>query len=154
MKNILQSDSERFNIILVDDDSDDRMLFEEVFSELKLKSKLLTFKNGLEAINYFERADTAVPHVIFLDLNMPIMGGLEVLEILRRTEKYKFVPIAIYSTSSAEKDIEETLVSGANIYITKPNDYDKLKDVMNSVLKMQWQYHNSSLSISTFVMVY
>lgn len=154
MKNILQSDSERFNIILVDDDSDDRMLFEEVFSELKLKSKLLTFKNGLEAINYFERADTAVPHVIFLDLNMPIMGGLEVLEILRRTEKYKFVPIAIYSTSSAEKDIEETLVNGANIYITKPNDYDKLKDVMNSVLKMQWQYHNSSLSISTFVMVY
>lgn len=85
MKNITNINTEKMNAILVDDDSDDRMLFEEVFSELKMQSDLFLFENGSKAINYFEQPDTTVPHLIFLDLNMPFMGGLEVLEILRRT---------------------------------------------------------------------
>lgn len=144
---------ERMTVVLVDDDADDRMLFEEVFAELKIKSNLLLFENGLKALKHFDKSDFRVPHIIFLDLNMPIVNGIEVLEALRRTSKYRDVPIAIYSTSSAQKDIEETLVAGANIYITKPTDYNKLKMVLESVLKMQWQYNTSPLSRDNFVMV-
>jgi len=144
---------DRITVVLVDDDSDDRLIFEDAFSKLKIKSNLVQFQNGLEAIQYFEKEDTKVPHIIFLDLNMPIMTGIEALQILRKDKKYRNVPIAIYSTSNAESDKEATLVSGANIYITKPNDYSKLKQVLESVMKIQWQYNSSELRMDTFVMV-
>lgn len=140
-------------VVLVDDDADDRTLFEEVFSELKINSSLNLFQNGLEAMDYFNEPQTDVPDLIFLDLNMPIMGGIETLEHLRRSAKYKSVPIAIYSTSSSERDIEDTLVRGANIYITKPSDYKKLQKVLDEVLKVNWQYSTSQLRLENFVMI-
>jgi CheY-like chemotaxis protein len=144
---------DRLNVILVDDDADDRMLFEEAFSELKIESALFLFQNGLELLNYLYSPETAVPDLIFLDLNMPIMGGMETLENIKRSEKYANVPLAIYSTSSHERDIEDTLARGANIYITKPTDYNKLKKTLDEVLKIQWQYSTSHLRLENFVMV-
>lgn len=144
---------DKLKVILVDDDSDDQMLFKEVFSEIKIGSSLDLFKNGLEFLNHLDKPDTVVPDLIFLDLNMPIMGGIETLEHVRRSHKYSNVPIAIYSTSNQEKDIENTLARGANIYITKPSDYNKLKRTLEDVLKIQWQYSTSHLKFENFVMV-
>jgi len=143
----------KINAILVDDDPDDRMLFENAFSDINSNSNLLAFKNGAEAISHFEQNETEAPHIVFLDLNMPLVDGLEVLDYLRRSEKYQRVPIVIYSTSSAERDIQATLSAGANIYIVKPNTYQKLKLAIDKALRMQWQYFRSNLSIETFVMV-
>lgn len=130
------------------------MLFEEVFSKLKVNCDLLLFENGPKALNQLEKSDFRVPHIIFLDLNMPIVDGLEIVEMLRRTSKYRDVPIAIYSTSSSDKDMQDTLIRGANIYIVKPNDYNRLKEVLENVMRMQWQYNSSSLRMDTFVKVY
>ena len=143
---------DRLKVILVDDDPDDRMLFEEAFSELRIESSLFLFQNGLELLDYLYSPETSVPDLIFLDLNMPIMGGMETLENIKRSEKYSNVPIAIYSTSSHERDIEDTFARGANIYITKPTDYNKLKRTLDEVLKIQWQYSAGELLFDNFVM--
>ncbi|MNX88688.1 Chemotaxis protein CheY [compost metagenome] len=82
---------------------------------------------------------------------MPIMGGLETLREIRKNQRYKSLSVAIYSTSSSEKDIEETLVSGANIYITKPSNFQCLKDAISKIMKMQ--FHISELNRDTFVFV-
>jgi len=143
---------DKLNVILVDDDPDDRMLFEEVFSELRIQSSLFLFQNGLEFLAYLDRPQAPIPDLIFLDLNMPIMGGIEALEHIKRSEKYSNVPIAIYSTSSSDKDIEESLARGANVYITKPTDYGKLKRILGEVLKIQWQYLSGAMLLDNFVM--
>ena len=137
-------------ICLVDDDKDDRETFQDAFNELNSNNVLMTFKNGLEAIDYLNAIED-VPDIIFLDLNMPIMGGLETLREIRKNKRYKLLSVVIYSTSSSEKDIEETLVAGANIYITKPTNYRVLKDMLTKVMKMNWQYHTSELDKDTFV---
>ncbi|MCY1234714.1 Chemotaxis protein CheY [compost metagenome] len=139
-------------ICLVDDDKDDREIFQDAFNELNSENDLMTFKNGLEVIDYLNVIED-VPDIIFLDLNMPIMGGLETLREIRKNERYKLLSVVIYSTSSSEKDIEETLVAGANIYITKPTNFRVLKDTLTKVMKMNWQYRASELDKNNFVLV-
>lgn len=139
-------------ICLVDDDKDDRKIFQDAFNELDSKTDLKTFNNGLEVIEYLSEIEE-VPDIIFLDLNMPIMGGLETLKEIRKGDRYKSLSVAIYSTSSAEKDIEETLAAGANIYITKPRNFNCLRDALKRVIKINWQYQSSELSKENFVLV-
>lgn len=139
-------------ICLVDDDKDDRKIFQEAFDEINSGSDLQTFNNGLEAIDYLDSLEY-VPDIIFLDLNMPIMGGIETLREIRKNDRYLLLSVAIYSTSSAEKDIEETLVAGANIYITKPRNFQTLKDTIAKVIRINWQFHASELNHDTFVLV-
>lgn len=143
----------RLKVILVDDDSDDRMLFEEAFTGLKIESNFNMFQNGVELLAYLNSDETDAPDLIFLDLNMPIMGGIETLEHIRKSEKYSRVPIAIYSTSNSDYDIQETLVKGANVYIVKPSSFDKLKKTLDELLKIQWQYSSGGLLLENFVMV-
>jgi CheY-like chemotaxis protein len=137
-------------ICLVDDDQDDREIFQEAFNELNSGNDLNTFSSGLEVIDYLNSAETA-PDLIFLDLNMPFMGGLETLREIRKDDRFKTLSVAIYSTSSTDKDIEETLAAGANIYITKPASFSTLKDMLEKVIKMNWQYQTSGLDRDNFV---
>lgn len=139
-------------ICLVDDDNDDRETFRDAFNELHSDNELKTFNNGLEALDYLNATED-VPDILFLDLNMPIMGGLEMLEEIRKNGRYKHLSVAIYSTSSAESDIEQTLAAGANIYIIKPASFQTLVDTLKKVIKINWQYHASELSKDTFVFV-
>lgn len=143
----------KLRVVLVDDDADDRALFEEAFSESRIGSSLSLFRNGAEFVDYLDLRGTDVPDIVFLDLNMPLMGGMETLRQVRSSTKYGKVPIAIYSTSGNEKDITETLALGANIYIVKPNDFRKLQRTLDHVLRVQWQYATSALSLENFVMV-
>ncbi|AWI27280.1 response regulator [Flavobacterium pallidum] len=138
------------NIILADDDEDDRNFFNDAIQELKMNSTLITFKDGKELIDYLEAPDTVLPHIIFLDLNMPCKTGFDCLKEIRENPKLKDVSIAIYSTSSSEKDIEDTFIGGANVYIKKPNDFSKLKKVIKDVVNMNWQFHTSGLNKETF----
>jgi DNA-binding NarL/FixJ family response regulator len=59
--------------------------------------------------------------------------------------------IAIYSTSSSEKDIEETFIQGANVYIKKPSDFNTLKKILEDVITINWQYHTSGLNRDNFM---
>lgn len=146
----MSKDKSLINIMLADDDEDDRNFFNDAIKELKINNNLTVFKNGSELMDCLENPDTTLPHILFLDLNMPSKNGNECLREIRLNPKFKDVSIAIYSTSSAEKDIEETFVGGANIYIKKPNDFTNLKKVLKEVVNINWQFHTSGLNKDTF----
>ena len=138
-------------VFLAEDDEDDRWLFEQALADLKIKTELSMFKNGKEMMDYLKKADTITPHIVFLDLNMPIKNGMECLKEMKEDENLKKIPVAIYSTSSSEKDIENTFISGANIYINKPNNFSALKKVVEKVLQLNWQYQTSNLNKENFL---
>ena len=140
------------HIILADDDEDDRDFFSEAFSEIKIKTKVNLFNDGQQLMNYLLQADAALPHILFLDLNMPIKSGIECLHEIKQEEHLKDIAIAIYSTSASDEDIEETFVSGANIYIKKPNDFGTLKKVLSDVVTLNWQYQTSGLNKENFLL--
>jgi len=139
-------------ITLADDDEDDRLFFTDAFDELKINTIVNTFKNGSELLDYLEHPDVILPNIIFLDLNMPILNGIECLKKIKKNEKFKDIAIAIYSTSSSEQDVENTFVLGANIYIKKPSDFNDLKKILSEVVTINWQYHTSGLNKDNFLL--
>jgi len=147
----MNGNDNQIRIILVDDDKEDCLIFEEAIKGLNMRTNLSFFHDGIQILEYLNQPESELPDILFLDINMPLMSGIECLKELRANDRFSKLPIAIYSTSSSESDIEETFVSGANVYINKPSSFDKLQKVLKDILKMQYQFHNSNLNISTFL---
>jgi CheY-like chemotaxis protein len=143
---------EFLNILLADDDEDDRLLFSDAISEVKVKTKLHMVHDGEQLMNYLQSMLSNLPDFLFLDINMPKKNGIECLEEIRADKNLKHLPVAIYSTSNAEKDIEETFVKGANVYIRKPNNFNELKRIMKDVITTNWQFHTTGLNKDTFLL--
>ena len=139
------------NIALADDDEDDRLLFKEAIEEIHMETRLSLFNHGQELMDHLNLPNIILPHLVFLDLNMPIKNGMQCLKEIRSNPLLDGVAIAIYSTSSSEKDIENTFVNGANVYINKPNNFYKLKEVIEKVIQINWQYHTSNLNKDNFL---
>ena len=139
-------------IILVDDDEDDRLFFTDAFQEIKIATKIQTFKDGVELMDYLNSDRAILPEILFLDLNMPKKNGIECLNEIKANSKFDDIAIAIYSTSSSEEHIEETFVLGANIYIKKPSDFNDLKKVLQDVVTINWQYQTSGLNKDNFLL--
>lgn len=139
-------------ILLADDDDDDRLFFKDAIEKVKVKTVVNMVNNGVELMEYLYNTDTRLPNLIFLDLNMPRKDGMECLKEIRSNHKLKDLTIAIYSTSALEKDIEETFVKGANIYIKKPNDFEELKSILDKVININWQYHTSGFNKENFLL--
>lgn len=146
----MQQDSIR--ITLADDDEDDRLFFTDAFEELKINTIVNTVNNGRELLNYLEHPEAVLPNIIFLDLNMPILNGIECLKEIKRNEKFNDIAIAIYSTSSSDQDVENTFVLGANIYIKKPSNFNELKKILSDVVIINWQYHTNDLNKDNFLL--
>ncbi|AWG23122.1 response regulator [Flavobacterium faecale] len=146
----MQNDS--ILITLADDDEDDRLFFTDAFDELKINTIVNTVNDGKELLNYLNDPDTILPNIIFLDLNMPILNGVDCLEIIKKNSAFKDIAIAIYSTSSSEKDIENTFVLGANIYIKKPSNFNDLKKILSDVVVTNWQFHTNGLNKDNFLL--
>ncbi len=139
-------------ITLADDDEDDRLFFTDAFSELKIDTKVNTFNDGVELMDYLNNPESVLPNILFLDLNMPRKNGVECLLEIKQNDRFNDIAIAIYSTSSSEEHIEETFVNGANIYIKKPNDFNTLKKILSEVVTLNWQYHTSGLNKDNFLL--
>ena len=138
--------------MLADDDEDDRTFFKEAFQGIKIKTKINTVNDGVELLDHLTQPDIILPHVLFLDLNMPKKNGMQCLKEIKAMDKLKGIAIAIYSTSASENDIEETFVRGANIYIKKPSDFNTLKRILSEVITLNWQYHTSGLNRDNFLL--
>ncbi|WP_425433047.1 response regulator [Flavobacterium album] len=138
--------------MLADDDEDDRLFFREAFEEVKINYEFSTFNDGEQLMDHLYEPENQLPDIIFLDLNMPRKSGLECLREIRSDERLKKISVAIYSTSSSEQDIEDTFVSGANVYIKKPNDFNMLKKILSDVVHINWQYITDGLNKDSFIL--
>ena len=120
---------------LIDDDADDTLLFQDVLAELELPIRFNSAINGLDALKRLRKEHGNLPDVIFLDLNMPVMDGKECLAHLKADPQLSHVPVIMYTTSSQSKDIEETLMSGAVCFITKPTSLKALREILVAIAR-------------------
>lgn len=141
------------SILLADDDEDDRLIFTEAFDAIKMKTVVKTVNDGMELMEHLTDERNSLPHILFLDLNMPLKSGMECLMEIKRIDNLKEIAIVIYSTSALEQDIEDTFVKGANVYIKKPSDFTTLKNLLEEVIKMNWQYQTSGLNKDNFLLI-
>jgi CheY-like chemotaxis protein len=139
-------------ILLADDDESDRMLFTDAFEELKLNTKIDMVHDGVALLEYLDKKKNNLPQFLFLDLNMPLKDGKECLDEIRNTLKLNEIIIAIFSTSASEKDIEDTFVLGANVYIQKPGDYTVLKECLNRVVSHGGVYKDPPFQLKNFIL--
>jgi CheY-like chemotaxis protein len=105
--------------LLVDDDEDDKEIFCLALEQVDPLIKCVTASDGHEALAILSQ-QSFVPHYIFLDLNMPRMDGKQCLREIRKKGHLDAVPVIIFTTSSAQREVEETRALGANAFITKP----------------------------------
>ena len=125
-----------FHILLADDDEDDCMFFKEALDELSLCATLTSVNNGVELINFLENNLPNLPHVLFLDLNMPRKSGIECLSEIKQSEKFRNLPVIIYSTSSNIDVMDQLYGKGAQYYIRKPADFSNLKSVIGRTIDL------------------
>jgi CheY-like chemotaxis protein len=120
-------------IFLADDDLDDQGLFADALKDIDNEITLVTAVNGLEALAVAKGLQAA-PDFIFLDMNMPLMNGMQCLQELKKIPAMNKVPVIIYSTSSYKKDIEKAKLAGATDYIVKPFSFSELREKIRAIL--------------------
>ena len=145
-------DNEALHILLADDNENDRLFFKEALEGIKVKTVVKFVKDGTQLMDYLNHPGTRLPNVVFLDLKMPVKGGMDCLTEIRRNSKLKDLVIVIYSTDASEENIEEAFVKGANIYIQKPDDFLILKSCLSQVININWQYHTLGLNKENFLL--
>ncbi|MBL7782249.1 MAG: response regulator [Saprospiraceae bacterium] len=118
---------------LADDDPDDTLLFEEIVGDCPLPIRLGTAPDGKEALAILRKMEGQLPDILFLDLNMPRMDGKECLREIRSDNRLANIPVVIYTTSSHQRDIDETIALGANGFITKPSDMSDLEKIILTI---------------------
>ncbi len=141
-----------FHIVLADDDEGDRLIFIEAFSELDIYTIVHTVNNGIELMEWLHMENIHFPHLLFLDLNMPGKNGLQCLKEIRSNKQLNDISIAIYSTSDSQTDIENTFLNGANVYITKPNDFKLLRQVLQKAVMTAFQYQGKTMKRENFLL--
>jgi CheY-like chemotaxis protein len=139
------------NILLADDDDDDRELFAEVIQEFSQKVTVQPVRNGVELLEYLCACET-LPDLIFLDLNMPCMNGKECLKEIKKYDRFAHIPVIMYSTSSHPKDVESAYQFGADYYIVKPNTFHDLKELVKKVCRMDFGQSFFQSSFEKFVL--
>ena len=139
------------HILVVDDDEDDRMFFEEVVKELPYLVHTTIARDGDEAIKTLLQL-AALPDVIFLDLNMPLKNGLDCLNEIKQNQKIKSIPVIIFSTSSYPTMINQAYDAGAHLYIRKANNFLDFKKSIQYVLSINWKVNISRPPREEFVL--
>ena len=116
-------------ILIADDDPDDRYLISRAFKDILLPEKLQFVENGNQLVNYLENNlnDDELPGLIVLDLNMPVMDGIETLKHLKSQPRYKDIPVVIFSTSRNPSEAILVRELGAADFIIKPTSYTEVK---------------------------
>lgn len=131
-------------ILLVEDSDDDVALTMRAFRRANIGNPIHVVHNGEEALEYLEgrgvhqdREDASLPCLILLDLQLPKLGGLEVLERIRATPRTELIPVVILTSSREEQDLLRGYRLRANSYIRKPVDFEQFQDAVRQ-LGLYW----------------
>lgn len=130
------------NILLAEDDADDRYLINEALDESGVRCQLFIVEDGNELLDYLHRRgkyqdeqEWPRPSLILLDLNMPRLDGREALALIKANPKLRGIPIVVLTTSQAEEDVLRTYELGVSGFITKPVTFTGLRETMEALGK-------------------
>lgn len=139
-------------ILLVEDNSDDEELTLLAFERNNLLHEVAVVRDGAEALDYlfgngvYAKRDTNLkPVLILLDLKLPKIDGIKVLQQLRADERTRYIPVAILTTSMEQQDMIKSYYFGCNSYIRKPVDYTQFIAAVGQ-LALYWLFLNQDLS--------
>ena len=135
------------NILLVEDNPDDRELMKLAFSQGEIPHNLIVVADGIEALNYLQKqadnqktlsessnSDVAtMPALVMLDLNLPRINGIEVLKRIRADSRTKILPVVIISSSNEPQDLIDSYINGCNSYIRKPIHFTQLQTFVREI---------------------
>lgn len=133
---------ERYEILLVEDNSSDIEMIMDALSEGGNDNRVLALKNGKEAIDYFfglqgclQGSPASLPRLILLDLKLPKINGFQVLKRLKEDERTRQIPVVIFTSSDQKSDKDESYALGVNSYIVKPMDADVYADYISDIVR-------------------
>ncbi len=136
-------------VMLVEDNLDHAELVMRTLEDHEIANRIKHFTDGQSALDYLLRrgeytdpASSPRPHVILLDLRLPRVDGLEVLQTVKEDESLKSIPIVILTTSEAEKDVARAYNNHVNSYLVKPLGYEEFKKLMED-LGLYWMGWNT-----------
>ena len=137
-------------ILLVEDNETDAELTIRALKKNNLANKLVWAKDGAEALDfifgkgkYLERdIEKGLPRLILLDLRMPKVDGLEVLQTIKADERTKMIPVVVLTSSKEDRDIVESYELGVNSYVSKPVEFDAFTEAV-STLGLYWMLLNN-----------
>jgi CheY-like chemotaxis protein len=134
------TDPNTVDILLVEDNQTDVELTIRALKKHNLTNRIFVVKDGEEALDflfrqgvYSKRETTNSPKIIFLDLKLPKVDGLEVLKKVKTDERTKIIPVVVLTSSREERDIVESYKLGVNSYIVKPVDFDKFVESVSQI---------------------
>jgi CheY-like chemotaxis protein len=127
-------------ILVADDDTDDIALLKYAFREAGISNPVSFVDDGEELLFFLRTADSeggSMPHLVFMDLNMPKIGGHEALRLIKENPKWRSIPVLVFSTSDYKDDIKQVYELGAASYIIKPPRYADLLALIKAI-KIYW----------------
>lgn len=137
-------------ILVVDDDPNDVELMLRAFRNKPLGNKIVVARDGIEALDYLRgtgshagRDPSDLPQVVLLDLNLPVIDGLEVLRRIRAEERFRRLPVVILTSSNEDSDKVTGYGLGANSYVRKPVDFKQFSEAV-SRLGLYWMLVNEA----------
>lgn len=140
-------------IVLADDDNDDADIFQEILDELTFSTRLAIAQNGEQLMQLLYGKMDQLPHVLFLDLNMPKKNGFECLVEIKKDKNLKIIPVVIITTSNEPSLISLLYNTGADYYIRKPNNIEQLKYLVELALTLTSQTPHSPTPREKFVLL-
>ena len=120
-------------ILLIEDDSVDAMTVRRAFKELHVANPLKHVENGEEALAYLSDPGNERPCLILLDLNMPVMNGIEFLQAAKTAAELKRIPVVALTTSDEQEDKVESFELGVAGYMRKPVEYQQFVEIMRTI---------------------
>lgn len=138
-----RANNKQIDILLVEDNPADIVLFEEILADAGIEFNLHTTSDGEEALAYLYRdgvfAEESLPDLVILDLNIPKKHGHEVLQVIKENVDLKHIPVIVMTTSNAQEDIYKSYKLHANCYIVKPVGPDDFIRVVKAI-ELFWLY--------------
>jgi CheY-like chemotaxis protein len=139
------------HILLAEDDKDDQFLFNYVLETLKIPFTLTIVTDGVELMNLLSDKSNQLPDILFLDLNMPRKNGAECLIEIKKFEHLKQLPIVICSTAREDSSTVLLYENGANYYITKPDQLQQYKLLINKAIELVQQTGSKQIPLKEFM---